>query len=249
MTPFAILTYHSIDTSGSVISTPPRTFAEQMELLAAEGFRGVTLREAVAHRRRHGDWPARSVALTFDDGYANFTDSALPALAAHGFTATVFVISGHAGGQNAWVTPPARPGRRAMLSWEQLRALAAAAIEIGAHTRSHKDLRQLPDAELRREIIESRNELADQLGERVESFAYPFGAVSPAAASVVQAEFTAACTTVLRRATTEPLHLLPRIDMYYVRGPRALWRLVTGRLDPYLAIRRWGRALRAAPAA
>ncbi|MGE0126733.1 MAG: polysaccharide deacetylase family protein [Blastocatellales bacterium] len=246
MNSLAVLTYHSLDTSGSVVSVAPQAFADQMSALAEAGFRGVSLREALSHREARGAWPERSVALTFDDGFANFYDEAAPALAQHGFAATVFVISGYVGKRNDWEPPPAGLGLREMLSWRQISEMSAAGIEIGAHTRNHKDLRQLSTAEAQEEIGGSRAEIEDCLGQPVESFAYPFGHVSPASLEIVRREFRAACTTELRRASAEALHELPRVDMYYLRTPRQLSRLLEGRLDRYLAVRRLGRLARAA---
>jgi len=240
----AVLTYHSLDTSGSVVSAPPEAFAAQISALAESGFRGVSLRDALIHHEAHGAWPERSVALTFDDGYANFYEVAAPALAARGFTATVFVVSGHVGGMNDWEPPPAGLGPRPMLSWSQLSDLSSAGIEIGAHTRRHRDLRRLSAPEARDEIGGSRAEIEDRLGRSVESFAYPFGHTSPDALEIVRMEFRAACTTVLRRAGRDPLHELPRVDMYYLRAPRQLSRLLDGRLDRYLTIRRLARSAR-----
>jgi peptidoglycan/xylan/chitin deacetylase (PgdA/CDA1 family) len=202
----AILTYHSLDNSGSVVSASREAFEAQMSALAEAGFRGVSLREALAYREARNAWPERSVALTFDDGYANFYEVAAPALAAHGFTATVFVISGHVGGRNDWAPPPEGLGERSLLSWSQLAELSSAGIEIGAHTRRHRDLRRLSASEALDEIGGSRLEIEERLGQSVESFAYPFGYVSPESLEIVRREFRAACTTTLRRAGAESLH-------------------------------------------
>lgn len=245
MNSLAILTYHSLDTSGSVVSVAPQAFADQMSTLAEAGFCGVSLREALSHREAHAAWPERCVALTFDDGFANFYEEAMPALVRHSFTATVFVISGYVGGRNDWAPPPARLGLREMLTWPQIAEMSAAGIEIGVHTRNHKDLRQLSTAEAQEEIGGSRVEIEDRLGQPVDSFAYPFGYVSPTSLEIVQREFRAACTTVLRRASAEPLHELPRVDMYYLRAARQLSQLLEARLDRYLTVRRLARMARA----
>ena len=63
----------------------------------------------------------------------------------HGFGATVFVVTGHVGGFNDWDAPPPGRGRQAMLSWDDLAELAASGVEIGAHTRSHRNLTTLGD--------------------------------------------------------------------------------------------------------
>jgi peptidoglycan/xylan/chitin deacetylase (PgdA/CDA1 family) len=240
----SILTYHSLDTSGSVVSVTPQDFSHQMKCVADAGFQGVSLAEAVSYREMNGCWPDHSVALTFDDGFANFHESAWPTLERHGFTATVFVISGHMGGRNDWAPPPAGLGTRKILSWEQASELAARGVEIGSHTHTHPDLRRCSAAEVERELTKSRTEIEDRLGINVSSFAYPYGATTELSRRLAARQFRAACTTVLRQSNGESLHNLPRIDMYYIRPLRNLQRLLRGELNTYLAIRRVGRSAR-----
>lgn len=239
----SILTYHSLDASGSVLSVTPQVFADQMACLANLGLRGVTLRAALAEREAAGRWPEGAVVLTFDDGYATVHRAALPVLERHGFTATLFAVTAPLDG----ASPPAvRLPRAPLMSWQQVEGLASCDWEIGAHTHSHADLSRLAATEVEAELITCKREIEQRLGGQVESFAYPFGALSAQAAAVAARHFRACCTTLLRRATDHPAHALPRIDMYYVRTLRQLERLVTGRWDRYLALRRWGRAVRAA---
>jgi peptidoglycan/xylan/chitin deacetylase (PgdA/CDA1 family) len=239
-----ILTYHSLDPSASVLSVTPRDFAEQMRCVADLGLRGISLREAIGYRETHGAWPERSVVLTFDDGYANTHAQGLPVLLRQGFTATVFVVSGHVEGRNDWAPAPELLGTQPMLSWQQVAELAAADIEIGAHTRTHADLTRLSPPRAEEEIVASRLDIERRLDAPVESFAYPFGNVSAASLAIVRREFRAACSTVLKRVRNDPAHTLPRIDMYYVRSREHLERLLTGRLDRYLTARRWARRAR-----
>jgi peptidoglycan/xylan/chitin deacetylase (PgdA/CDA1 family) len=240
----AILTYHSLDSSGSVVSVAPQDFADQMAAVAANGFRGASLSEAVHHREQTGAWPAQTVVLTFDDGFANFYEAAMPVLARYGFGATVFVITGHVGGHNDWDQSPAGLGLLPMLSWQQVTEVAKAGIEIGSHTQTHPDLRRCSPAEVEHEMTASRADIEQHLGLRAESFAYPYGGVNDVSGQVAAREFRAACTTELRRTNDDPLNLLPRIDMYYLKSPRKFARLLDGQLDQYLAIRRWGRLAR-----
>jgi peptidoglycan/xylan/chitin deacetylase (PgdA/CDA1 family) len=239
-----ILTYHSIDTSGSVISVTPCAFAEQMACVADLGFCGIALREAVAHRTATGAWPAQCVVLTFDDGYANITDVAAPTLLRYGFTATVFLVTQHVGLSNDWAPPPAGLGPRAMLSWQQVADLAAAGIEIAAHSRTHRNLPSLSADAIADEVSGSRRDIECRLQGPVDSFAYPFGCVTAAAEAIVRREFRAACTTVLRRAQHDAFARLPRVDAYYLRSVDAVRRLLNGQLDRYLAFRRCGRLIR-----
>jgi peptidoglycan/xylan/chitin deacetylase (PgdA/CDA1 family) len=242
----SILTYHSIDTSGSVVSVSPHDFQTQMACLADRGYRGIALRNAVNHRMLHGDWPKKAVVLTFDDGFKNFYDTAMPVLLHHGFTATVFIVSGFMGRHNEWGPAPAGLGRREILTWEQATELAAGGIEIGSHTRTHRDLTRLSPQDIELEIVGSINEIQSRVTVPVESFAYPFGKISHTAIKCVTGAFHAGCTTQLQRANGGLLHTLPRIDMYYVRSQSQVERLLNGRLDWYLTIRAAGRSIRSA---
>lgn len=240
----AILTYHSIDDSGSVVSIAPRTFADQMKALAETGFRGISMKEALTYRQANGRWPENSAVLTFDDGFANFYETAMPEIAKHSFSATVFVISGHVGGHNDWDAPPAVLGSQSMLTWSQVKELDEQGIEIGAHTRTHPDLRRLSKPEIEAEITGCCSDISERTGQAVESFAYPYGYLNRQAEEVAQQAMRSACTTELRRTNDEPFHLLPRVDMYYLQSPNQLSSLVAGKLDGYLTVRRWGRTVR-----
>lgn len=239
----SILTYHSLDNSGSVISVAPKTFAAQMIALAGAGLRGIALRQAVAHRSAYNQWPERSVVLTFDDGYENFLTEALPVLRQHDFSATVFLISAYLGGRNDWAPPPDGLGVQRMLSAGQACEVAASGIEIGAHTRTHLDLATASPEQIDEQLAGSRRDLEGLVGGAVESFAYPYGNVSAAAVRASRRIFSAACTTTLARAGDTDVHVLPRVDAYYLRSTRTLLQAVSGKLDWYLTLRRWARAL------
>lgn len=243
----AILTYHSIDDSGSVLSTHPECLERQMAIMAELGYRGCSLSEAVRIYQQDGKWPEQRVAITFDDGYENNLREAQPILARHEFSASIYLISGHVGREHDWEQPPPELGRRKILDWAQARELADSGWEIGAHTRTHSRLDELNSKVLVEEITGSRDEIQHEIGRPVETFAYPGGYTSAEATAVVAREFAAGCTTVLRRASCrDMLPSLPRVDMFYLRDPQRMRRLLTGSLDAYLGLRRFGRRLRGA---
>ncbi len=240
----SILMYHSLDTSGSVLSVDPTSFKEQMSCLADEGLRGISLREAVAHHDANGTWPEKSVALTFDDGFANFHDVGLPVLEQHNFSATMFLVSGYMGKHNDWSKPPAKLGRRPILTWSQAGAIAAAGIEIGSHTVTHPDLRSCTKEGIAQELNASKTEIEERLGLKVECFAYPYGGVNQLSRQLASSKYHASCTTELRRANGDALEVLPRLDMHYFKSPARFRRLLNGELGSYLLVRRWGRFAR-----
>ncbi len=241
-----ILTYHSLDESGSVTSVRPVHFAEHMRSLARRGFHAIPLAQLTDHWRTGAALPPKPVVLTFDDGFANLLPHAAPILAELGFRATLFVVSRRCGGVNDWPHQCPSIPRLKLLTWDELRQLSRQGFEIGAHTATHPRLTDLSAAEARREIHESKTDIEQHLDVPVTTFAYPFGALNPETTRSVEEHFAAAVSVEFRTAKkSDNLHALPRLDVYYFRSPR-LFRLfgtLPGRV--YLALRAAGRAARA----
>src|SRR5262249_18137400 len=103
---------------------------------------------------------------------------------------------------------------------------------------------RLAGAQVEHELAGCKSAIEARIQQPVETFAYPYGDLNTAVSSTAKRMFRAACTTQLRRARDEPMALLPRIDMYYVRSTDQIRSLLMGTWDAYLALRRWGRALR-----
>jgi peptidoglycan/xylan/chitin deacetylase (PgdA/CDA1 family) len=170
-----ILMYHQLAAQPRAdrrLAVDPKSFADQLGYLHRCGYKTVTTRE-LAQALRTGDrqLPDKPVVLTFDDGYADFHEVALPLLARYGFTGTVFVTTG-------WVAGDAGQRRRQqddMLSWRQIEEVAAAGVEIGAHSVHHPQLDQLGRDRLEHELGAAKGALEDRLGTAVPGLAYPFG--------------------------------------------------------------------------
>jgi peptidoglycan/xylan/chitin deacetylase (PgdA/CDA1 family) len=240
-----ILTYHSLDNSGSITSVAPRDFREHMHILAQRGFAAISLSELLDAWDGPGKLPAHPVVLTFDDGFANLLEHAVPILSELNFHATVFVVSGRCGETNDWPNQAPNIPRLPLLSWPELAQLATAGFEIGAHSLTHRPLTKLPHLEAAREIIESKAIIEDRLGQAVQSFAYPFGMFTDGHYEIVRSHFRGACSTKLKRAKpTHDRHCLPRLDVYYLRRPIffRLFETLAGRT--YLASRSVGRKMR-----
>jgi peptidoglycan/xylan/chitin deacetylase (PgdA/CDA1 family) len=149
------------------------------------------------------------VGLTFDDGYADFVDNALPLLARWDCGATLFVLPGRLGGDNAW--DPEGP-RRPLLTAAGIRSAAAEGVEIGSHGLTHVDLTQADDATLKAEVAESRSVLAELTGTTVDGFCYPYGTIDARAmAAVREAGYTYACA--IDPGGLNGVHALPRVHI------------------------------------
>lgn len=237
----AILTYHSIDESGSAISVSEDVFRSQVAWLAKSEVRVVTL-DALMRMPSESN----AVALTFDDGFVNFGDVAAPLLADHGMPSTLFVVADAAGRTNRW---PGRTDRGVpelpLLGWAALGRLREQHVEIGAHTRTHVNLARLTNGRLGEEIIGGAERIRTEIGYAPAVFAYPYGAVSDAAVGLVSSRFSWGCTTEMRSVSAnEARALLPRIDMFYLREPGQLERWGTARFRYHLKLRAGARLVR-----
>jgi peptidoglycan/xylan/chitin deacetylase (PgdA/CDA1 family) len=237
----AILTFHSIDDSGSVLSFPARDLDQLMGTLQRENAHVVTLGEMLANDSAPG---RNRVALTFDDGMLSVAGSALPILRRHGARATVFVVSGRVGRDNRWPSQPASAPTFPLMSWENLAALVQAGWEIGAHGVEHAPLTHLDTAAAERELGACRERIQKELNIRVDSFAYPYGAWNPQADRHVQRFYAAAVTTHLAYRSGQAVFRLPRLDTYYLRGVWARRPLFGPLTRTYLGLRGGLRRLR-----
>lgn len=241
-----IITYHSIDNSGSIISTAPPVFKRQVSALAAAGYEAITLRELVSLIEQRSSLPTKPVVLTFDDGFRNFYTEAFPILDDYGFRATVFLVTDFCGRHNDWSGNPASFPRSEILNWGEIRELDDEGVEFGSHTKTHPDLTTISKNEMENEIIGSKAELDDMLGIETASLAYPFGRTDDSVKKTAAANFKSATSTVLGKVTPESdLHELERVDAYYLSNQRIFDLLDTSVFDNYLRVRQYLRNAKA----
>ena len=235
----AILTYHSLDSSGSPVSVDPAVWREQAAWLATGPVPVVPL-EGLAVRSSDVD----AIALTFDDGFDNFASVAWPELRERRLPATLFVVADHVGRTNEWGTETGIP-KLSLLGWDELGRLADEGVSLGSHSRTHPDLARLDTSRLEDEVAGSFERIHRETGVRPEAFAYPFGHHGPEVADAVRRVYRSACTTELRFVEPfDPPHLLPRIDMYYCRRPGRLESWGATGFRRHIAVRHLLRRLR-----
>jgi len=169
-----ILMYHSISDNlfGKShpyfqINTAVEVFARQMRWLRNHDYRTVDLPELIEKFDRRERLP-RTVVITFDDGYRDFLDGAMPVLKQCGFSATIFLAT------DRIQDTPARLNGAEYLTWQDVRELHRHGIQFGSHTVSHPDMRSLGPEQIEYELGYSKELIEHKLGDSVTSFAYPF---------------------------------------------------------------------------
>ena len=240
-----ILTYHSIDSTGSVLSISPALFRRQIEFLALQGYQSLSLSEALSLLLGKRTLSKPGIVLCFDDGFRSVYDVAFPVLRAHGFTATFFVISDYCGQTNDWPGQPAWIPRLPLMNWKQVEALVDSSWELAAHSATHADLTRLKNGELNGELLRCRTRLEEVSRHPIRWFAYPYGGHDARVRSVVRKYFEGACGTDLGFATvrSDPFEL-ERIDAYYLRSFSLYRGLQSKWLVTYLQLRHWIRKAR-----
>ncbi len=232
-----ILTFHAIEEQSSVISFPPGLFRRGMAKLHENGYRTISLLEAVDRLRSKEYFPERSFVITFDDGYKSVYEEAFPVLKRYHMLATVFVTVGEEGIAGSGARLPPFEGR-SMLSWQEIREMQRGGIEIGAHTCTHPDMTRLPIEQVRSEVIHSKVILEDALGVSVSSFAYPYGRYDSRAQEIVKQFFACACSDRLGQMSSKSdPYALKRVDAYYLRTDRLFDLMLTRMFPVYLRTR------------
>ena len=197
-----VLMYHYIrayndpaDQIGINLSVAPQTFARQLDYLIEHGYTSATLNDFVEHRLKE-----KSVILTFDDGYADHYTEAFQALAARAMTGTFYIVT------NA-------VGKSGSLTWDQIRQMQAAGMQIESHGPSHRDLTILSQKDQLTELVESKKTIEKELGKIVRHFCYPSGRYTAETPALVKsAGYETAVTTKAGVAsyTVNPYEL-PRV--------------------------------------
>jgi peptidoglycan/xylan/chitin deacetylase (PgdA/CDA1 family) len=173
-----VLCYHAIeDQSGDRVLAPygvrPALFSEQLDMLSRLGFSFITPAQLAAHLASDAPLPRRPVLITFDDGYESLLDLARNVLQPRGIPALVFAVTGMASSTNEW-DQAYGAAQVKLLAHEQLRDLGAFGVEVGSHSRSHREMPLLDASEQEQEAAGSADDLAAQGLPRPRFFAYPF---------------------------------------------------------------------------
>jgi len=232
-----ILMYHSIADDGPAgmarLRVAPGDFAEQLDWLAGAGYTAVTVSQLVTAFAGATELPDRPVALTFDDGFADFHERALPMLEERGLVATLYVTTGYLRGDGpGGARPAARPDWPPTMTWRQVAQLPARGIEVGAHTHTHPELDLASPARVEAELTTSKRLLEDCAGVPVASLAYPYGYNTPEVRRLAgDVGFSSACAVkhAMTSGNDDPFQLA-RVEMTSASTVSGLAAWLDGRL-------------------
>ena len=235
--PIPILVYHQINVAPPKgapfrsLYVAPAAFARQMRALQLLGYQGLSMSALLPYLR--GERRGKVVGITFDDGYVNNLQHALPVLQRFGFSSTCYCVSQRLGRTNDWdagvgIAPAA------LMNASQLRQWVAGGQEVGVHTRQHVNLTECDEALALEEISLSKKELSAQTGKALEAFCYPYGKFTGKHAEMVRAAGYASATTTVRGRVRAGLDLLqlPRVPVVRSTTLPVFWlKVATGYED------------------
>jgi len=239
-----ILMYHSVSEALDSAQNPyyrivtsPTAFLAQMQLLHENGYTSCTP-GAVAAQVRSRSTALNQVSITFDDGYRDFLENAQPVLQRFGFTATLYLPTGSIGRE------PLVFNSRPCLTWSQVRELQQRGVELGSHTVTHPQLRNMPREVIRAELAESKKKIEDETGQPVESFAYPYA--FPQTDRIFKADLRemlaeagytdGVCTSVARAISASDPFFLPRLPVNDEDSPGLFQAKLAGAYDWFGAV-------------
>ncbi len=214
-----ILMYHQIDvpaprgTQFRGLTVHPKSFARQMRWMHRLGYRGLSMRDLMPYLK--GERTGKVFGITFDDGFRNVFNNALPVLNELGFTSTNYLVAHQFDGGNVWDADHNVPFSP-LMSKDEAKAWVNAGQEIGSHTLDHVHLPELSKEEARRQILESRKLLSDVVEQEVTAFCYPYGHFnSEHALMAAEAGYQNATTTQRGLASAQDGYfLLPRVGIW-----------------------------------
>ena len=158
-----VLNYHQIGNNFTPLCVPTQIFDEQMAYLKDNGYITITPEELYEGITGNLVLPERPVIITFDDGYVDNYTNALPVLKKYAMRATIFIVPGFTNNNPNYLT------------WDQLKEMEKNGFSVQSHTLNHRALEELPDDEIRAELLNSKLLLEKNLGHSVDFLAYPTG--------------------------------------------------------------------------
>ncbi len=152
------------------ITTPTSVFQQFVDFVHENGYGLCSMRDYLEKAKGERK---RFIVCTFDDGYKNLLNVAMPILAKHNYSATVYVCTDLIGKDNKWNNKDA--SLRQHLNLDDIKELDKNGWEIASHGVTHRNLLKLSDKEIESELAESKRQLSEIVG-NVITYAYPYGA-------------------------------------------------------------------------
>lgn len=195
-----ILMYHHVSSVSEAtplksLFVSPRVFDLQMKVLSFFGYQGKSMRELLPYL--DGKKEGKVFGITFDDGYKDVLENALPILNKYGFSSTCYVVSDEVGNYNRW--DEGYKDRHNLMDIPDLNTWLNSGQDIGVHTATHVSLLNLQESRYTEEILNPKTKLENFFpGRQFQDFCYPYGDFTPNVVNFIEQSraYKTATTTV-----------------------------------------------------
>ena len=173
---FIVLAYHSISSKeGYPCSVSSKAFESHLVHIK-KFYNVVPVGDIITRIKSGGIFEDVLIALTFDDGFKDNYDTALPLLAKYNIPATIFIS-----------TDIIQKNYKSFLSWDNIKEMSKNnLISFGSHGCIHAALTSLEKNDIEYELIFSKDEIESKIDKKVDLFAYPYGMVNSGIAEMVK---------------------------------------------------------------
>lgn len=226
-----ILAYHGVTTPpDSPFAVSVENFEKQMSFLKAN-YNVIGFQDYLDWRDNRKVLPDNSVIVTFDDGFKNLTENAVPVLTKHTVPATFFIIAGKMIGDD----------KRFMTEKDISTASSSPLIDIGSHSLNHLSLAQISSDDRRKEALISKQQLEAGLSKPIEFFCYPYGTFNDfdesSCRALAENGYSLGCTSVngVNFKSTNP-YKLRRNKVEWSDDIGTFSRQLKGALDPWILV-------------
>lgn len=218
MTQIPILMYHRVTPEPHPAffkyCVTPKAFANQMRFLSIAKYTPVDFNDILSFRDGNTKLPERPIVITFDDGFQDIAEHAVPTLSERGFKAVIYFVTAFAGKKSSWVLP-LRGVEFPLMDWCTINGLERKGIQCGAHSATHPKLTGISSSDCRAELLNSRLELENRLGHEVRHLSYPFGLFNREVRDIAEETgyYTACSTRIGVSSLKDDLLTLPRVPI------------------------------------
>lgn len=164
-----VIFYHHIQPQAEAVankqtsvSTDMGYFEQQLAYLNDHGYTSITALDLVNALRNHTGLPAKSIVVTLDDGYGDVFSNAFPLIKRYNIRVSLMI-------------PTGLIGNSGFAAWDQLREMKnSGLVYFVDHTWSHYSVQNNLE-KIRYEIETARSQIEENLGQKTDLFAYPYG--------------------------------------------------------------------------
>lgn len=204
-----ILMYHSISNDKYFLSVPLNSFDMQMKLLKNLGYESTNFNNFKKINKK-------CFIVTFDDGYEDNFENALPILKKYNYSATCFLVSDKINTYNDWDSNNKNYKKKKLMNFNQIKEWLFNNCQIGSHSSSHLDLGNCNNLkELEMQIVQSKIKLNYLFNTTTNAFSYPYGKLNNNSYGMVKSNYQYAVTTLRGRYNGDEHdnHMMPRIPI------------------------------------